>query len=91
MYDICAYRPTDGLVPEFVSELDRIINNLSPKVNIEVNLVGDTNIDLHKRGGNVKSYRDLPRRYDLRNIIQTDTHYTPHTGQSSMIDHLIDQ
>ncbi len=72
---------------DFVYELDRIINNLSPKANIGVNLVGDTNIDLNKRDAHIKPCRDPLRRHDLRNIIKTHTDYTPHTGRSSLIDH----
>ena len=87
IYIICVYRPPDGPVNEFVSEVDRIIGGLSSKVNIEVNLVGDVNIDLRKRNPQVKLYRDLLRRHDLVNVIKTDTHYTANSGNSSLIDH----
>ena len=57
VYFLAVYRPPDGAVKEFVEEIDKIINGLSRKTNIEVKIVGDINIDLRKRNLQVKLYQ----------------------------------
>ncbi len=39
------YRPPSGDINDFISFLDNIIVNLSHKPNIEVNLIGDMNVN----------------------------------------------
>ena len=89
IYIVIIYRPPDGNVKEFVTRLDNLIAGLSNKLNIEVNLIGDVNLDLKKRNGPVKTYRDFLKRHDMFNLIRHETHYGPNDVRGSLIDHFV--
>ena len=54
IYVLCTYRPPDGSIVNFIRELEAIRTNLSNKAVIEVNIVGDVNINPTKRDPNTK-------------------------------------
>ncbi len=89
IYIMAVYRPPGSNVKEFIQIMENTILGLSDRVNIEVNLVGDVNIDLKKRNPNVKAYKDFLKRYDLCNMIKHETHYNGPVSDGSIIDHFV--
>ena len=70
IYAIGCYRPPDGNIDQFISEMEHILFNLSDRINIEILILGDLNINLNKhRETNVKKYTDFLKRHGLLNII----------------------
>ncbi len=87
IYYLVVYRPPSGNVKMFIDALDNCITKLSNKTNIEVNLVGDININFNKnRDRDGKLYKDCLRRHQLLNLIKMNTCHTHH-GAPSAVDH----
>ena len=88
IYIIAVYRPPNSSVPDFINEMEAVIHNLSDKVNIEVNLIGDVNINVKKpRDINTRRYLDFLKRQGLFNVINEETHINMHDMSGSIIDH----
>ena len=87
IYILCIYRPPSGSVAEFIMVLDETILNLSSKTNIEINLIGDININYRKRTRDVKLYKDCLRRHAMINLINLDTCHNRQGVETSAIDH----
>ena len=49
IYIVCVYRPPDQVVSTFIDALDNMINTLYARANFELNVIGDTNINVLKR------------------------------------------
>ena len=89
VYIIGCYRPPDGNVDQFLIELETVILNLSDRINIEILILGDMNINLSKpREPNVRKYKDFLKRHGLSNIISYDTHVNAN-NVGSKIDHIL--
>ena len=66
MYYLCTYREPTGNIHEFINIIDYIANNVSNKVNIELNIAGDTNINFAKpRDPTTKSDNDIIWQRDI--------------------------
>ena len=88
IYLLCTYRPPDGSIPNFINHLEDIMMTLSDKAVIEINIIGDININLSKRDPNTERYKDLMKRHSLTNLIKGDT-YHHYNGTSSPVDHYL--
>ncbi len=87
IFYLVVYRPPSGNVKNFVNAIENCITKLSNKTNIEINLVGDININFNKpRDRDVKLYKDMLRRHQLCNLIKMNTCHSHH-GAASAVDH----
>ena len=88
IYILCIYRLPSGNVHNFIEILDETILNLSIKTNIEVNLIGDININFNKpRTRETKIYKECLKRHGLVNLITLDTCHNRANSTTSAIDH----
>ena len=87
IYYLCIYRPPSGDIDIFIDKLEVMITTLSNKNNIEVNIVGDLNIDFAlPRDPKTKKFLDFMHRYGLINVIRSNTHLNVATNQCSLLD-----
>ncbi len=82
------HRPPGGKVTNCVNVLEDIMMNLSDKLNIEINLMGDLNIDVRKpRNPQVRKYNDFLKRMCLTNMIKESTCFITNSWEPSTVDH----
>ena len=90
IYILGLYRPPDGNIELFLSELEKTIYNLTTRSNYEVNILGDFNLNVNKkRDPTVKKYLDFIKRNHLKNLIEFDTCYSTNMIAGTCIDHFL--
>ena len=90
IYYIGVYRPPDKPVEEFINQLDNLILKIPTRRAYELNIIGDTNIDLSgSRSPQIKKYKDFLKRHGLVNIINGITHEGTVNTRATLIDHFV--
>ncbi len=88
IYYTFVYRPPDGDLANFITDMEILMYSITSKSNYEFNLIGDTNTNLNKtREVSVKKYRDFLKRNSLTNIIGLETCFN--RGHGTLIDHFV--
>ena len=80
------YRPPSGNIKNFLELVELQVINIHMNGNPDIVILGDANIDMAKRGGDVKKYRALLNTLHLTQIIKNYTRLTDMT--QTIIDHI---
>ena len=82
----CFYCPPDSLVKDFVETLENRISEITDDPTVGLLLLGDSNIDIHKRTNDNKLLNNLLNKTSLMQIITRPIRVS--NTSSSTIDHI---
>ena len=89
IYFACVYRPPTGNVQEFINSIDNHLNVLNNWGLCEVNICGDTNLDLYQRNPRITTYKNWLKWVGLTNMISEATQIQKIGLGYSLTDHFL--
>lgn len=83
---LSVYRPPNLKIPEFITELDTVVNNIKKKQ--EIVIVGDMNIDIKTDNITTTTYLDMILSNGMQSMVKESTRVDVNKNTSTCIDHV---